>query len=80
MARSSTRCPDPSDASALLTCRVSTCHLKEICLKAGISEPTHCVWKSKCGGMEASDLKRTHELEAELSKLNRMCAEVLISN
>jgi putative transposase len=43
--------------------------VKEICRKSGISEPTYYVWKSKYGGMEASDLKRTKELEAELSKL-----------
>lgn len=42
--------------------------VKEICRKAGISEPTYCVWNSKYGGMDVSDLKRTSELEAELSR------------
>ena len=50
--------------------------VKQICRKAGISEPTCYVWKSKNGGMEASDLKRTRELEAELSKLERRYADL----
>jgi putative transposase len=54
--------------------------VKESCRKAGISEPTHYMWKSKYGGMEASDLKRTNELEAELSKLKRMYADLAMEN
>ncbi len=46
--------------------------VKDICRKAGISEPIYYSWKSKYGGMQASDLKRTKELEAELSQLKRM--------
>ena len=54
--------------------------VKEVCRKHGISEPTYYNWKSKYGGMEASDLKRTKELEAELSKLKRMYADLAIEN
>ena len=54
--------------------------VKEVCRKHGISEPTYYNWKSKYGGMEASDLKRTKELEAELSKLNRMYADLALEN
>ena len=50
--------------------------VKEVCRKAGISEPTYYVWKSKYGGMEASDLKRFKELEAEHAKLKRMYADL----
>lgn len=32
--------------------------VKDICRQAGISVPTHYQWKSKYGGMEASELKR----------------------
>lgn len=54
--------------------------VKEVCRKHGISEPTYYNWKSKYGGMEASDLKRTKELEAELSKLKRMYADLALEN
>ena len=50
--------------------------IKQLCRKSGISEPTYYNWKSKYGGMEASDLKRTRELEAELSQLKRMYADL----
>lgn len=38
------------------------------------------MWKSKYGGMEASDLKRFKEMEAELSKLKRMYADLAMEN
>jgi putative transposase len=54
--------------------------VKELCRKHGISEPTYYNWKSKYGGMDASDLRRTRELEAELSKLKRMYADLALEN
>ena len=36
--------------------------------------------KSKYGGMEASDLKRMKELEAENNKLKRMYADMALEN
>lgn len=54
--------------------------IKELCRKNGISEPTYYNWKSKYGGMQASDLKRTRELEAELSQLKRMYADLALEN
>jgi transposase-like protein len=36
--------------------------VKDICRQAGISLPTYYQWKSKYGGMEASDLKRVKVL------------------
>jgi len=54
--------------------------VREVCRKAGISEPTYYVWKSRYGGMEASDLKRFKEMEAELSKLKRMYADLALEN
>jgi uncharacterized protein YjcR len=44
--------------------------VKEICRKYGISDATYYNWKSKYGGMQASDLKRMKELKAELAREN----------
>ena len=54
--------------------------VKEICRKHGISDATYYNWKSKYGGMEASDLKRLKELEREHSKLKRMYADLAMEN
>src|SRR3546814_4233122 len=37
---------------------------KDICRQAGISVPTYYKWKSKYGGLEASELRRVKDLEA----------------
>lgn len=49
---------------------------KEVCRELGISEATFYNWKSKYGGMEASDVKRLKDLEAELIQYKQMYAEV----
>ena len=49
---------------------------KELCRENGISEATFYNWKSKYGGMEASDVRRLKELEEENSRLKRMFAEL----
>ena len=54
--------------------------VKEICRRHGISDATFYNWKSKYGGMQASDLKRLKEMEAELSKLKRMYADLSMEN
>ena len=54
--------------------------VKDLCRQAGISTAAYYQWKSKYGGMEASDLKRVKELEAENSKLKRMYAELALDN
>jgi putative transposase len=54
--------------------------VSEICRKHGISDATYYNWKSKFGGMEASDLKRMKELEAELSQMKRMYADLALEN
>lgn len=54
--------------------------VKDICRKHGISDATYYKWKSKYGGLEASDLKRLRELEAENSQLKRMYAELSLEN
>ena len=49
--------------------------IKDLCRQVGVSTATYYQWKSKYGGMEASDLRRVKELEAENAKLKRMYAE-----
>ena len=43
--------------------------VRDLCRRHGISHGTYYHWKSKYGGLEASDLKRMKELEAENAKL-----------
>jgi putative transposase len=52
--------------------------VKDLCRQTGISSATYYQWKSKYGGMEASDLRRVRELEAENAKLKRMYAELAL--
>ena len=54
--------------------------VKDLCRQAGISQPTYYQWKSKYGGMDASDLKRVKELEAENSRLKRLYADLALEN
>jgi putative transposase len=58
---------------------------KEICRQHGISEATFYNWKSRYGGMEASDVKRLRDLEEENSRLKkrpplRMFADLSLDN
>ena len=52
----------------------------ELCRKHGISDATYYNWKSKYGGMSASELKRMREVEAENAKLKRMYADLALEN
>lgn len=54
--------------------------VKEVCRKHGISDATYYNWKSKYGGMSASDLKHLKEMERELSQLKRMYADMAMEN
>lgn len=54
--------------------------IKDLCCQTGISVPTYAQWKSKYGGMEASELRRVKALEAENAKLKRMYAELALDN
>ena len=54
--------------------------VKQICRKHGISDATYYDWRSKYGGMSASDLKRLKETEQELSQLKRMYADMALEN
>jgi putative transposase len=54
--------------------------VRDICRKHGISDATYYHWKSKYGGMSASELKRMKEMEAELSRLKRLYADLALEN
>ena len=54
--------------------------VREICRKYGISDATYYNWKSKYGGMEASDVRRLKELETENARLKRMYADLALEN
>lgn len=49
--------------------------IDDLCRQNGISRATYYQWKSKYGGLEASELKRIKELEAENAELKRMYAD-----
>jgi len=50
--------------------------VSDLCRENGLSQPTFYNWKSKYGGLDASQLKRIKELEEENSRLKRMYADV----
>lgn len=52
----------------------------EICREHGISNAMYYQWKSKYGGLEASDLKRMRELEDENNRLKKMYADLALEN
>ncbi len=50
--------------------------VKDLSRELGISEATFYNWKAKYGGMDVSEVKKSKDLEAELSQYKRMYAEV----
>lgn len=54
--------------------------VKDVCREHGISDATYYNWKSKYGGMEASDIKRLKEVEDENRKLKQMFADLSLEN
>lgn len=54
--------------------------VKDVCREHGISDATYYNWKSKYGGMEASDVKRMKELEEENFRLKQMYAELSLDH
>lgn len=55
-------------------------NIKDLCRELEISEATYYNWRSKYGGMEASDVKKLKDLEAENQKLKQMYAELSLDN
>ncbi len=54
--------------------------VNDICRDHGISQPTFYNWRSKYGGMEANQLKKMKEMEAELAQFKRMYADLAFEN
>jgi putative transposase len=54
--------------------------VKDVCREHSVSEATYYQWKSKYGGMEASDIKRLRELEDENRRLKQMYADLSLEN
>jgi putative transposase len=52
----------------------------EVARELGVSSTTINNWKSKYSGMEAADVKRLKQLEAENPELKKMYAEMCIEN
>ena len=54
--------------------------VQDLCRKHGISSPTYYKWKSKYGGLDASQLKQIKELETDLAQYKKMYAELAHEN
>jgi putative transposase len=54
--------------------------VRDVCREHEISDATYYQWKSKYGGMQASDIKRLRELEEENRRLKQISAELLLEN
>lgn len=52
----------------------------DICREHGIGKSTYYKWKARYGGMEASDLARMRQLEAENQRLKAMYAELSLDH
>ena len=52
----------------------------DICREHGVSSAQFYKWRSKFGGMDASELKRIRALEEENTKLKRLYADVSLEN
>jgi putative transposase len=54
--------------------------VKEVCREYGISDATYYNWKSRYGGMTASDIKKLKELEDENRRLKQMYADLSLQH
>ena len=54
--------------------------IKEVCREYGVSDATYYNWKSKYGGMEASDIRRLKEMEDENRRLKQMFADLSLKH
>jgi putative transposase len=53
---------------------------KELCREHGICDAAFYNWKSRYGGMEASNMRRMKELEEENARLKKMYGNVAMDN
>jgi len=52
----------------------------ELCRRHGVGQSTFYKWRSKYGGMDASDIRRLKELEDENARLKKMYAELSLKH
>jgi putative transposase len=52
----------------------------DLCRKYGMSDVTFYKWRSRYGGMDASDIKRLKALEEENRRLKQMYAELSLDH
>lgn len=52
----------------------------ELCRRHGVGQSTFYKWRSKYGGMEASDVRRLKELEDENGRLKRRYADLSLKH
>jgi putative transposase len=54
--------------------------VQDVCRECGVSQATYYNWKSKYGGMEASDIRKLKDLRAENQRLKQMYANLSLEN
>ena len=54
--------------------------VRDVCREHEVSDATYYKWRSKYGGMQASDIKRLRELEDENRRLKKMYAELSLEH
>lgn len=52
----------------------------DLCRREGFTSATFYKWRSKFGGMEASDAKRLRDLKVENNRLKKLLAEAVLDN
>ncbi len=54
--------------------------IPEVCRTYGVGQSTFYKWRSRYGGMEASDIRRIKELEDENRQLKQMYADLSLKS
>ena len=52
--------------------------LTDICRKFGISQTTYHRWRERFDPAQVDDARRVRELETEVDRLKRLCAELML--
>jgi putative transposase len=52
----------------------------DLCRRHGVSEQPCFRWKTKCGGIKVSELRRLRRLEDENNHLKRLVADLTLDN
>ena len=52
--------------------------LTDICRKFGVSQTTYQRWRERFDPAQVDDARRVRELETEVDRLKRLCAELML--